>query len=502
MDIPARSGDILLGKYRVERVLGEGGMGVVVAARHLGLGELFAIKLLRPAPRADGKAIERFLREARAAARLKTEHVARVHDVGRLDGGAPYMVMEHLDGNDLKAVVRARGPLPIEEALTCVLQACEAIAEAHSSGIVHRDLKPANLFLCRRPNGDASLKVLDFGISKHTGPDDVELTRTGAILGSPSYMSPEQMTLARSADARSDVWSVGVTLYELVTGQLPFQGETITEIITRVLHEEPPAPRIHRPELSADLDTAILRCLRKRPDERFQGIRELAAALREAGAKTGADTRARLTDLLLPANPGDASPPNASSGSPWGTTAPPETPSESTAFSVSALPPSILDRDTLTGPYHPSPVPPPVSVSRPPEPLAAAAPRGNAGIAAIALVLGAAMAVLGFAARSASKPDLLTATAALAPHASATAPLPAPTTEPVGLPAAPHAPSAAPISSTQRAPRTAPTRQPAHQVLLKPPAPRPSAPEPPAATDTPPAPATSTSSKKRPRSIY
>ncbi|EYF01657.1 serine/threonine protein kinase [Chondromyces apiculatus] len=280
MVAPVQPGDVLLGKYKVERVLGQGGMGVVVAARHQHLGELFAVKFLLPEALKDEEAVGRFLREARASARLKGEHVARVHDVGRLDTGAPYMLMEHLQGSDLKEVVRSRGPLPVEEAIAYVLQACDAIGEAHALGIIHRDLKPANMFLIRRPNGMPCVKVLDFGISKQITPDNVDLTRTGAMLGSPLYMSPEQMFRTKHVDTRSDIWALGVVLYELVTGTLPFLAQTLTEVVGLVLQEEPLLPSQHRPGLPPALDAVVSRCLQKKPEHRFQSIEELMQALR------------------------------------------------------------------------------------------------------------------------------------------------------------------------------------------------------------------------------
>ncbi|XYH99381.1 serine/threonine-protein kinase [Sorangium sp. So ce1128] len=226
LDTPVHVGDVLLGKYTVERVLGHGGMGMVVAARHRELGELFAIKLLLPRTLADAQATELLLREARAAVRLKGEHIVRVHDVGTLETGAPYIVMEHLVGGDLQQIIFERGPLPVHEAVDYVLQACDALAEAHAQGLVHRDLKPANLFLTRRPSGAPFVKVLDFGISRRITPDAAELTNSRALLGSPFYMAPEQMVRAKRVDPRSDVWSMGVVLHHLVTGMLPFPGET------------------------------------------------------------------------------------------------------------------------------------------------------------------------------------------------------------------------------------------------------------------------------------
>ncbi|UQA63981.1 serine/threonine protein kinase [Polyangium aurulentum] len=196
---------------------------------------------------AHGEAIERFLREARAAARLRSEHVARVHDVGRMENGAPYMILEYLDGSDLKAQIRRQGVLPIEDAVMYVLQACDAIAEAHAAGIIHRDLKPANLFLIRRHNGSSCVKVLDFGISKRTGLDEVELTGTGALLGSPMYMSPEQMARTKAVDARTDIWAMGVVLYEHVVGRAPFRGQGITEVVSNGHPPRDGDPRPRRP---------------------------------------------------------------------------------------------------------------------------------------------------------------------------------------------------------------------------------------------------------------
>ena len=291
MTWPTSAGDILLGKYRVERVLGQGGMGVVVAVRHIELNDLFAMKFLLPAALAHPDAVERFLREARASARLKGEHVVRVQDVGRLPDGMPYMVMEHLAGSDLKDLVQQRGALPVPEALTYVLQACEALAEAHAEGIVHRDLKPANMFLTRRRNGAPCIKVLDFGISKQTQPETAAehaLTRTGMVLGSPLYMSPEQMTRTKEADPRGDIWSMGVVLYELLTGTVPFLADALTELVGKVLQETPLPPSRHRPEIPPDVDALVMTCLQKRREERFQSADQLIEALRAALSRTSA----------------------------------------------------------------------------------------------------------------------------------------------------------------------------------------------------------------------
>jgi serine/threonine protein kinase len=281
MDAPVLPGDVLLGKYRVERVLGQGGMGVVVTVRHVDLGQLYAIKFLRPAVLGHHEGLERFLREARAAAQLQSEHVARVTDVGHMENGAPYMVMEHLDGCDLKVFLARQGPLPIEDAVAYVLQVCDAIAEAHALGIIHRDLKPANLFLVRRRKGSACVKVLDFGISKLTGPEEIDLTNTNMALGSPLYMSPEQISKSKSVDGRTDIWALGVILYELLTGSSPFRTGSTFEVIAKVLQEEPRPLREVRPEVPEGIVAVVARCLRKRREDRFATIEELTEALEE-----------------------------------------------------------------------------------------------------------------------------------------------------------------------------------------------------------------------------
>lgn len=215
-DMPVALGDVLAGKYRVDAVLGVGGMGIVVAATHLQLEQKVALKFLLPAAIQSPEAVERFLREGRAAVRLKSQNVAKVTDVGTLENGAPYMVMEFLHGADLAAVMAERGLLPVAEAVSYVLQACEAIAEAHSLGIVHRDLKPQNLFVTRKVDGRPLIKVLDFGISKSMDTQSgLSLTRTSSIMGSPLYMSPEQMRSSKNVDQRSDIWAIGVVLYEI-----------------------------------------------------------------------------------------------------------------------------------------------------------------------------------------------------------------------------------------------------------------------------------------------
>lgn len=302
-------GDLLLGKYRVERVLGQGGMGAVVAARHLELDELVAIKVMLPRTHAAQESDGRFLREARAAAKIKSEHVVRVHDVGRNDDGTMFMVMEYLEGHDLKTHLAERHRLPVEEAITWVMQVCEALAEAHDLGIVHRDIKPANLFLSRkRKKAQSTIKVLDFGISKvlDAQPGD-DLTRTGTMMGSPLYMSPEQMTHARNVDARTDIWSIGVVLYEFVSGVVPFPGETFAQVVHGVMSLDPPPLRLRVADVPDALDAVIQRCLQKDPARRYAHAEELHAALEKVlkgeprGAANPNEALADTVQALAPA---------------------------------------------------------------------------------------------------------------------------------------------------------------------------------------------------------
>ena len=270
-----RIGQVYLGKYRVESILGQGGMGVVAECTHLQLNQRLAIKMLRQDVLADSDAVERFMREAQAASKLRSEYVAHVSDVGTLENGTPYMVMEFLEGMDLGQLLSDRGKLAQAWACELMMQTAEALAEAHSLGIVHRDIKPTNLFVTWRPDGTALIKVLDFGISKSTMGTDMQLTQTQSLLGTPAYMSPEQMRSARLVDARTDIWSLGSVMYELLEGRKPFEAESFSEMCVKVA-VDPPSPMLHTPP---ELQQVVMRCLAKTPEQRYSTMAEFARDL-------------------------------------------------------------------------------------------------------------------------------------------------------------------------------------------------------------------------------
>jgi serine/threonine-protein kinase len=276
--------EVIDGKYRIERLLGQGGMGAVYVAEELGLSRRVAMKVLLPGAAANADLLARFEREGRAAAALESDHVTRIFGVGRLASGAPYIVMELLDGKDLADTLAERGPLPVQEVVRVVIDACDALAEAHARGIIHRDLKPANLFFAKRANGNVTLKVLDFGISKTTstavGAPSHGLTGTSALMGTPNYMSPEQIRDARDVDARTDIWALGVTMYELLVGSVPFSGSSLADLCVAVLMNPHASITARRTDVPPAFEAIVNRCLAKDAAARFSTATELANALR------------------------------------------------------------------------------------------------------------------------------------------------------------------------------------------------------------------------------
>jgi serine/threonine-protein kinase len=330
--IGVRVGEVIGGKYRIDRFIGSGSMGVVVGAHHLQLDQRVAIKFLSTMSVIDANVVARFAREARAAAKITSAHVARVIDVGALENGAPYIVMEYLEGWDLAAWVRERGPLPVAQAVDFLLQGCEAIAEAHGLGIIHRDLKPANFFVSRSADGQYSVKVLDFGISKVTGTSassgDMSMTSTQTLLGSPLYMSPEQMVASRDVDEGTDIWSLGVILHELLTGHPPFNGDSIPEVCIKVATQDPAPLRFTRSDCPRPLEGVMRKCLEKERAKRYATVADLAEALVEYGSERGWDSARRISRVLQHSRaPLPSSPPRAPALShsgpalPWARTA-------------------------------------------------------------------------------------------------------------------------------------------------------------------------------------
>ncbi|MBS2016150.1 MAG: serine/threonine protein kinase [Deltaproteobacteria bacterium] len=285
-------------KYEVVRTLGTGGMGTVVAARDTMVDKIVAVKVMHEEMAKDADHVERFLREGRAAARLESEHTTRVFDVGRMPSGAPFLVMEYLDGEDLE-VIGERRQFTVDEVVDYVLQACAAISEAHKAGLVHRDLKPQNLFLTKAPGGRTLVKVLDFGLAKDLERLNTQeqLTTENMILGSPHFMSPEQIRAPNQVDKRTDIWALGATIHHLFTGEPPWSSQTVFGLIARIMAEPPPPVRQKRPDVPEALEAIIARCLERDPAKRFESVDALAGALRAS--------RKRQATQLLSGSPLD-----------------------------------------------------------------------------------------------------------------------------------------------------------------------------------------------------
>jgi eukaryotic-like serine/threonine-protein kinase len=301
---PVRLGEVVADKYLIEQTLGVGGMGVVVAARDQLLDRRVAIKFLLPKLAGSDTAVQRFVREARAATRVTSEHVVRLLEIEKLPSGTPFFVMEYLDGSDLRALLREQGALSASLAVDYVLQALQAVAEGHVKGIVHRDIKPGNLFLTARADGTALIKVLDFGIAKTLESDAAEstaLTSSDDVrLGSPAYMPPEQLQNPRDVDKRSDIWSLGATLYELLCARPPFVGPGYLELASRIL-SQPPIPLSEQEipsTLPNGLEQVLKKCLEKDRNARYANAAELAIALAPFGSDDARVSLGRVTGMF------------------------------------------------------------------------------------------------------------------------------------------------------------------------------------------------------------
>jgi eukaryotic-like serine/threonine-protein kinase len=442
--LPVAIGDVIADKYRVERLIGRGGMGSVFQATHVQLFQRVALKFLSSAMLRQEDARTRFLREARAAAALSTEHVARVIDVGVLSNDTPYLVIEYLEGEDLASRLE-RGPLPVDEAVRLMMQACDALGEAHRIGIVHRDIKPHNLFLVRRPNGSISLKVLDFGIAKfdHPGLAAAEvITGTCAVMGTPQYMAPEQMASTKTVDASADVWALGVCLYEALTKRRPFESGNMLELGALVMNGSPAAITTHRGDLPSSLVAIIERCLSKDPARRFPDANALSEALASSQQKS-----AIVVSPPTLVTPGFG-PPTPGAMSPRGVAQAPPTMHSPRASSPPVAPqlPTSTSFVGESADFAPSPPPPPRSSSR---------TTTTIGLALLGAVVAAAVAVKVIRRTG----DAVPTTATDPPPAALVASPPATTTTaeiaaappPIILsapPAASH--SAAPVSSTPK----------------------------------------------------
>jgi serine/threonine protein kinase len=313
---PLSKEELLCGKYKIGRILGAGAMGIVYYAEHVQLRIPVAIKVLRVELSGAWNGVERMLREARAAARLKSEHVVRVLDVGRLDDGLPFIVMEYLDGSDLARSMHHEGRFSLYDAIDYVVQACDGISEAHAAGIVHRDLKPENLFLTKRGDGSSLVKVFDFGVSKEIDANALRVTEVASAVGSPAYMSPEQMRAEEHIDCRTDIWSLGVVLTELCTGQLPYSAPSLSLLFEAVQSSPPRLPRSYDASLPKEIDDIVRRCLQPKAEARFASASELAAALVQVLESLPSSSRVQLRRFrssISTRSPGKSSAPPLSS---------------------------------------------------------------------------------------------------------------------------------------------------------------------------------------------
>jgi serine/threonine-protein kinase len=429
-------GTIIEEKFRLDRVIASGGMGVVFAATHTALGRAVAVKILKRELADDARAAARLLAEARAAAALKSPYIADVIDVGMHDS-VPFIVMELLVGRTSYDIVRIDGPMTVERACDLLIQACHALGEAHRRGVIHRDVKPSNLFVTQVDERER-LKVIDFGISKRF--DAGQETTTGTFLGSPSFMSPEQVRSARDVDGRSDIWSLGVVLYFLLTGKRPFEAESLLEQMTLIVHE--PAPHV-----AGEIDEVFQRCLMKDPEERFATTADLARALAKFASPKMRDLAAKVPVGAPPMRSGPSS------------------------RSRPAAPPPPPEEPTAPATARPSQL----------ETLAASTPRPRRRAAALVWIgvgIGAALgaAMIGVSSRRATPATTAAPAPAPAPSAAAT---PEPSAAPAPLVASTPADSAAPPTPRAHArprPHASPAPVPPPTTAAPPPA---RAPDPP-----------------------
>jgi serine/threonine protein kinase len=295
-------GDIVADRYRVGPVIGAGGMGIVYKAQHIELGTWVAVKVIRPDIAQNSSLWRRFEREARALAALHNKNVVRVHDAGTLPSGLRYLVMEYLEGTDLRRLLVERGSMPVPEAVDHVLQVCSALGDAHRLHIIHRDIKPENIFLARFRACEPTIKLLDFGVARFLD-DKGQLTVPGRGVGSPRYLSPEQVLNAGSADQCSDIWGVGLLLYELISGRSPFEGLNAAQICLSICQGSFRSIATLCPELPPALCAAIMHCLEPDPKRRFQSAEEVMAALEPFSSRHLRGPKASAAEALSPTPP-------------------------------------------------------------------------------------------------------------------------------------------------------------------------------------------------------
>ncbi|MBX3229973.1 MAG: serine/threonine protein kinase [Labilithrix sp.] len=295
-------GTVLAGRYRIERTVGQGSMGIVTEATDLTLQMRVAVKVMSPERAHNEEARQRFIREARAASVLSNAHVTKLYEVLELENGVPFLVMEFLEGSSLEAIVTRDGPPPLDVVLDWSLQALEGLAEAHRAGFVHRDIKPENLFLHDPKSGPPIVKVVDFGAVKEIASKATRLTKTGSTMGSPAYMPPEQVRAEDDIDQRADVWAMGVSIYEMTTGRLPFGGDSIPQTLAAILREDPVPLRQRRGECSPELEALVNRALSKDRHARFANCAEMLEALRAVRAQLKQTSPVTKTLFFSPSN--------------------------------------------------------------------------------------------------------------------------------------------------------------------------------------------------------